>query len=469
MDGADDNMPSPRLWLPGGLRSPFNDGGSAALDAALEAAATTAGVASSDDVRLDASWTACYEFPEQEAYDAMVQDEERALLYEQALQRRIKGHEGSLIVLDIGTGPYAILAILAARAGAQHVYAIEANPKAAKSARTCVASAGGVSPNTITVIEGLSTDLTLPVKADLLVAEIVGSVASEEGLITTMRDAQKRHLKNPYDASSYIPVSVATLAAPAAYALHHVLAPPAFDWYAGLKGQPVRCGTSKTDSALQLLAKPQVIEQIAFHRPLPEKGRWEAMPALTPISFELCGECIARSEACYADVLAKERVPLDRATPLAFAMARSLTGFALWPRLELDEESDLCIDARAMSDSHWQTVLPLLAPRPMRVAVGDKLRSVSLTVELPGAVDEPIAYSLCGVLERTRCRIQPSELAARNGSGTWVGTALTSLTKNDSDGGQIDSDDKDDDGMIYSEPFPPSPTGRRLRPVVVPL
>eukprot|EP00663_Eupelagonemidae_sp_cell21sb_P007592 gene7592-2398_t len=38
------------------------------------------------------------------------------------------------VVLDIGTGPYAVLAILAAEAGAQRVYAVEQDPDAARVA-----------------------------------------------------------------------------------------------------------------------------------------------------------------------------------------------------------------------------------------------------------------------------------------------------------------------------------------------
>ena len=39
----------------------------------------------------------------------------------------------------------------------------------------------------IEVIEGYSTDVTLPEKVDLLVAEIVGDIASEEGLVAGIR------------------------------------------------------------------------------------------------------------------------------------------------------------------------------------------------------------------------------------------------------------------------------------------
>lgn len=132
-----------------------------------------------------------------------------------------------------------MLALIAARAGARKVYAIEANAEAVRRAREAVSRATDVPPGVIEVLEGFSTAVTLPEKADLLVAEIVGSIASEEGLHATMRDAQARHVKRPYDPASYIPNRCQTVAAPATYALHYALGPPQFDW-GKLKGEPVR-------------------------------------------------------------------------------------------------------------------------------------------------------------------------------------------------------------------------------------
>ena len=106
------------------------------------------------------------------------------------------------------------------------------------------------------VIEGLSTAITLPEKVqsttdlsvpflhdnhddfstciiwkvDLVLAEIVGSVASEEGIVATIADARLRHVKSPNDPSSFIPARVQTWAAPAAYSPHLLFGPPDFDW-----------------------------------------------------------------------------------------------------------------------------------------------------------------------------------------------------------------------------------------------
>ena len=79
--------------------------------------------------------------------------------------------------MDLGTGPYALLALDAARAGAKRVFAVEADPRSAQSAREAVVAAGFES--VVEIIEGVSTTITLPEKGDVLISEIVGSLASE--------------------------------------------------------------------------------------------------------------------------------------------------------------------------------------------------------------------------------------------------------------------------------------------------
>jgi SAM-dependent methyltransferase len=159
---------------------------------------------------------------------AMRDDARRTPKFKVAIQQRLSGTSGQ-VVMDVGTGPFALLALMAARAGAAKVYAVESNPEAAKRARQAVAEAKDVAPGVVEIIEGYSTEVTLPQKADLVLAEIVGSVASEEGLCATILDVQRRHAKRPNDPRSFIPNRVQTWCAPASYALHYALGPPEFD------------------------------------------------------------------------------------------------------------------------------------------------------------------------------------------------------------------------------------------------
>jgi len=95
------------------------------------------------------------------------------------------------VVIDIGTGT-GILAIAAIRAGARHVYAIEAT-NIGKSAMA-VFEANGLADQ-ITLKEGWSTQISLPELADVLVSDVIGSEPLAENVLEITADAVKRLLK----------------------------------------------------------------------------------------------------------------------------------------------------------------------------------------------------------------------------------------------------------------------------------
>ena len=143
-----------------------------------------------------------------ETYTTMRDDEMRTRAYLSAIERHAPGK----LCLDVGTGALALLAIIAARAGAEHVFAIEANAEAAAAARQTVAAEGLEAQ--ITVIEGYSTDVTLPRRVDLLLHEIIGEIASAEGVVAAVLDAGERHLRSGAAAPVSIPARARTLLAP---------------------------------------------------------------------------------------------------------------------------------------------------------------------------------------------------------------------------------------------------------------
>ena len=95
------------------------------------------------------------------------------------------------VVLDIGTGS-GVLAIAAARAGAQHVYAIEASDIAEVAGRVFAANEV---QDRVTLIPGWSRTIDLPEQADVLVSEIIGNEPFEEEILETTLDARRRLLK----------------------------------------------------------------------------------------------------------------------------------------------------------------------------------------------------------------------------------------------------------------------------------
>jgi precorrin-6B methylase 2 len=117
----------------------------------------------------------------------MLDDTRRTDAYVAAIRAAVRPDD---VVLDIGTGS-GILAMVAARAGARHVYAIEASDIATVAAR--VIEANGLSER-ITLVHDWSTEVRLPERATLLVTEIIGAEPLEEDLLRTTLDARRRLL-----------------------------------------------------------------------------------------------------------------------------------------------------------------------------------------------------------------------------------------------------------------------------------
>jgi protein arginine N-methyltransferase 1 len=117
----------------------------------------------------------------------MLNDKPRTDTFIAAINDTVR--EGDVVV-DIGTGT-GVLALASARAGAKHVYAIEATEigQAAKE----LFEANGFADR-ITLIPGWSSQVQLPEKANVLVAEIIGNDPLEEGVMETFADARRRFL-----------------------------------------------------------------------------------------------------------------------------------------------------------------------------------------------------------------------------------------------------------------------------------
>ncbi|KAL7466894.1 hypothetical protein ACHAXS_007166 [Conticribra weissflogii] len=335
---------------------------------------------------------------EKSAYQAMVNDQSRTPLFEQAIINRLNSAEGgpeSQVVLDLGTGPFALFAVLAAKNGAGKVFAIEASEEAAEAARDTVKKLGY--DDKITILEGFSTDISLPdgMKADFCVAEIVGSVASEEGAYATILDAHKRLVKNPNDPKSWIPSRIQTYAAPASYTLHNLFLPPAFDW-TKLNGEPVRFNCR--DEGLQLLSDPVLVEDISFANVEKDSGT----STKKEVVFSLSGDRIQKNIKSFNEEFKRGRLPKEEAERLSIATGNSVSGIALWPRLLLDDSVE--VNSRHYPDgghqkSHWQTVLPIMAATPVTVTAGDQV-AVSFDFNVPIDVVKPASYKIDGTVIR---------------------------------------------------------------------
>ena len=122
------------------------------------------------------------------SYGRMILDDLRMEAYLQALKRSIQ--PGS-VVIDIGTGT-GIHALMACQLGASKVYAIE--PANAIHLAKQIAAANGYSDR-IEFIQGISTKLTLPEQADVIISDLHGVMPWFAQHIPSLVDARQRLLK----------------------------------------------------------------------------------------------------------------------------------------------------------------------------------------------------------------------------------------------------------------------------------
>jgi predicted RNA methylase len=101
-------------------------------------------------------------------------DEERTLAFNRAILNTVKKGD---VVVDMGTGS-GILALLAAKAGAKKVYAVEFD-KNNINTLTNVFKVNDVN-NVISIIQGNVTEVNLPEKVDVIMGEMIATALIEE-------------------------------------------------------------------------------------------------------------------------------------------------------------------------------------------------------------------------------------------------------------------------------------------------
>lgn len=138
----------------------------------------------------------------------MVLDPLRTGELNRAIHRTIKKGD---VVCDIGAG-LGLLSYFAISAGAKFVYAIDCDGEslgfAAEHARKHDLA------DRIAFIEGHSSDVFLPEKADVIICETIGSAAFDENILATLADAKKRFLK---PGGRIIPAMIELWGAPAVF------------------------------------------------------------------------------------------------------------------------------------------------------------------------------------------------------------------------------------------------------------
>ncbi|MFL5540361.1 MAG: 50S ribosomal protein L11 methyltransferase [Longimicrobiaceae bacterium] len=138
------------------------------------------------------------------AYGRMMSDRTRMEGYARALEATVRP---GCTVLDIGTGT-GILALLACRFGAGRVYAVD--PADAIATAREVARANGMAGR-IEFIQDLTTRISLPRPADVIVFDVRGLLPPFQECVATVRDARERLLA---PGGALVPRADTLLAAP---------------------------------------------------------------------------------------------------------------------------------------------------------------------------------------------------------------------------------------------------------------
>jgi protein arginine N-methyltransferase 1 len=120
-------------------------------------------------------------------YVAMIADPHRTGAYVRALRKMVTP---ATVVLDLGSG-FGFFAVLAARLGARHAYAIDPNDAIALG--PALARANGVADR-VSFIHGDARRANLPERANLLVEDVRGVLPLSAGRIALLRDARERLL-----------------------------------------------------------------------------------------------------------------------------------------------------------------------------------------------------------------------------------------------------------------------------------
>ena len=121
-------------------------------------------------------------------YGRMMSDEVRLEAYRAAIAASVAPGD---VVIDLGAGT-GICTLLALRAGASHVYAVESNAAVRLLPEVC--SRNGFKGK-VTVIQGSSTTVTLDKPADVVISDLRGVSPLFAGHLASLADARTRLLK----------------------------------------------------------------------------------------------------------------------------------------------------------------------------------------------------------------------------------------------------------------------------------
>lgn len=283
----------------------------------------------------------------EEFHELMLDDELRMTAFQAAIGEAVRPGD---TVLDLGTGT-GILARWALQAGAARVYGIDLNEKVLATATERLAEAGFA--DRFIPLAGLSFDLELPERVDIVISEIMGNLGDNENFSAILGDARERFLR---PGGTMLPRLVDSFLVPVtAESAHAQLTGPG----------PEDAGGPSAFAALLAARGARDPFSLYYDVILPVSGHLSAPGLLR--RYEPAGERTGAG-----------RSPVSYDVPLAFTVQRDgvFTGFKGYFTARLSQTVALDISGddiagRTTSDSWKHCYLPV--ERPVRVRRGDRI------------------------------------------------------------------------------------------------
>ena len=282
-------------------------------------------------------------FSRARTHEALIGDRVRMRAYAEAIAAAVRPGD---VVLDLGCGS-GILSLLAARAGARKVYAVD-RASILDDARA-TARRNGLEGR-IEFIRSAFDDLVLPERVDLVVHELIGSRFWDEGLLPAITRARRTHLAR---AGRLLPVRIDVFVAPT-------------------------CHLSEIERSLAFWRrKHHGLDLGAFGRLALEQGMAGAL-APGHIALRDASSFLATAKRVLAlDLRRASSLPGRLTTSFRLARGGRLTGLCAFLRVHLDRRRSFSTGPDR-TGTHWgQLFLP--AFEPLSAGRGARLR-VSLSM-----------------------------------------------------------------------------------------
>lgn len=278
----------------------------------------------------------------------MVYDESRVSAFKQAIEETIRpGH----IVMDIGTGT-GLLALLCAKAGAERVHAIESSPIIRCAQH--LAATNNLADRVVFHQESSST-VTIEEPVDVIISELIGHLAFEEGMVETIAEAKGRYLKS---GGIIIPQAVTLFGAP-------VFKPDLYQRYIDCWKKPV-CGL--------------------------DFSYWRGRSLQTPwITRVLTRELVALPQAITEADFIKDLLPnTDNINRFVATRNSMINGVAFWFSAKL--VNDIYLSSAPGTKTHWQQCfIPL--EDPFKTSRGDTI-NVTTNIQFGNLKQNPFSIKV---------------------------------------------------------------------------